>query len=381
MPVYKDPAEGVVVEEQALRAWTIALLQSVDTALDLAADVAEVLIASDLRGIASHGTARLPQYLKLVKAGVLDPSARPVRETGKPALARFDANNGWGQPAGRIATDDAITRAHEFGVAISLVHNANHYGIAGWYAMRMAREGLIGVSLTNAAPMVAPTRARVPMLGTNPIAVAAPAGRFGMLVLDMATSTVPRGRIEVAARRGETIIPAGWAIGSDGGPALTPEAALNGALQPLGGGEESGGYKGYGLALIVEMLTGVLCGATCGPNILGLFSTSANSDLGQFFMAIDPYLLGDGETFETRLENLLEDLTSAPVIPNAPGPVLYPGQPEAERAAFQQIHGIAMDSQAHASLLALADEHGIPFPTTRNLPRSHDTPSISAAQT
>src|SRR2546426_65928 len=127
-------------------------------------------------------------------------------------------------------------------------------GIAGWYAMRAAASGMIGVSLTNTSPLVAPTRARVSMLGTNPIAVAAPAGKYEMLVLDMATSTIPRGRIEVAARRGE-MIPVGWAIAPDGSPATTPEQALAGSLQPLGGEESTAGYKGYGLALIVELLT------------------------------------------------------------------------------------------------------------------------------
>ena len=368
MPVHQDPNVGVVVSAGALLDWTQALLERTGTPPDIASDVAEVLVASDLRGISSHGTARLAQYLKLLEAGVLDPAGRPVKEKGKPALSRFNANNGWGQHAARIATDDAIERAGELGAAISLVRNNNHYGIAGWYAMRMARQGLIGVSLTNAGAMVAPTRSRAPMLGTNPIAVAAPAGRFGMVVLDMATSTVPRGRLEVAERRGEPI-PRGWAIGRDGAPALTPEAALDGALQPLGGEEDTGGYKGYGLALIVEMLTGVLGNATCGPHILGLFSTAGNSDLGQFFMALDPAAIDGDDGFESRLEALLDDLTSAPRIPDAPGPVLYPGQLEAERTAYQEEHGIALDTPVYDSLSALARENGVPFPAVVALPR------------
>ena len=368
MAVYQDPLDGAVVSAEALLTWTKALLERIGTPPDIAEDVAEVLVASDLRGISSHGTARLAQYLKLVSADVLDPSARPVKEKGKPAIARFNANNGWGQHAARIATDDAMERAGELGAAISIVRNNNQYGIAGWYAMRMARRGLIGVSLTNAGAMVAPTRSRVRMLGTNPIAVAAPAGRFGMVVLDMATSTVPRGRIEVAARRGESI-PRGWAIAPDGSAALTPETALAGALQPLGGEEETGGYKGYGLALIVEMLTGVLGNATCGPHIMGLFSTAGNSDLGQFLMAIDPAAIEGDDGFESRLESLLLDLTSAPRTPNAPGPVLYPGQPEAERSAYQEAHGIALDRSVYDSLAALALEHVVPFPAVSALPR------------
>src|SRR5262245_59763644 len=294
MPVYQDPGEGVVVESSVLRAWTQRLVQHIGTPPDIAADVAELLLASDLRGIASHGTARLPQYLRLVEAGVMDPTAHPTKEKGKPALIRFDANNGWGHHAARIATEDAIRRARELGAAISLVRNTNHYGIAGWYAMRVAQEGLIGFSLTNATTMVAPTRARIPLLGTNPIAVAAPAGRFGMVVLDMATSMIPRGRIEVAARRGEPI-PPDWAIDSDGCAAATSEAALSGALQPLGGREETSKYKGYGLGLMVEMLTRVLGNAAIGPHIMRLFSVAGNSNLGQFFLAMDPDALADNE--------------------------------------------------------------------------------------
>ena len=364
MPHYPDPVHGFVIDAEGLRDWVDALIRRVGTPDDIAADVAEVLLASDLRGIASHGTARLPQYLKLVESGSLDPAARPRKEMGKPALARFDANNGWGQHAGRVATDDAIERAREAGTAISVVHHAYHFGIAGWYAMRVAQKGLIGLSLTNSSPMVAPTRARIRLLGTNPIAFAAPAGRYGTLVLDMATSTVSRGRIEVAARRGEAL-PVGWAIGPDGSPATTPEIALRGALQPLGGTEETSGYKGYGLALLVEVLTGILGDAAFGPDIVGLFSKEGRPDLGQFFMAIDPGALGEPSAFEARLERLLDQLTRAPLIPGAPGPVLYPGQPEAEHAAKQARDGIAIDAEHHACLVELAQRYRVAFPTAR----------------
>lgn len=364
MALYPDPADGLVIEAERLRAWTDALVRRVGTPPDIAADVAELLLAADLRGIASHGTARLPQYLKLIEAGVVDPARRPVKEVGKTALARFNANNGWGHHSGRVATDDAIERARQTGTAISVLRNANHYGIAGWYAMRVARQGLIGLSLTNTSPIVAPTRARTSLLGTNPIAFAAPAGRFGMLVLDMATSTVPRGRIEVAARRGETI-PVGWAIAPDGSPATTPELALEGALQPLGGSEETGGYKGYGLALLVEVLTGILGDAAFGPDIVGLFSTEGHSNLGQLFMAIDPSALDHVSSFERRLERLLDQLTHAPCIPDAPGPVLYPGQPEAERAEKQAREGIVIDREHHDSLVALGERQGVAFPAAR----------------
>ena len=361
MPVYDDPIGGVRLDAGGLLRWTTMLVERLGAPADIAADVADLLIASDLRGIASHGTARLPQYVKLAEARVMDPAARPVLESGKRALSLFDARNGFGHHAGRVAVDHAIERAGENGVGIAVVRNSNHYGIAGWYAMRAAASGMIGMSLTNTSPLVAPTRARVGMLGTNPIAVAAPAGKHDMLVLDMATSTIPRGRIEVAARRGETL-PVGWAIDADGSPATTPERALAGSLQPLGGEESTAGYKGYGLALVVELLTGILAGAAFGPNIIGLFSTEGKSDLGQFYMAIDPAAIGDRDVFVARLEQLLDQLAAAPLIPDAPGPVLYPGQPEAERARRQQRDGIVIDREHYDSLLSLAERFRIDLP-------------------
>ncbi|MEO8229254.1 MAG: Ldh family oxidoreductase [Chloroflexota bacterium] len=361
MPVYADPTDGLAVPVPLLRTWTAGLLGSIGTPPDIAADVADVLIASDRRGIASHGTARLPNYVALVEAGVLDPAARPVRDAGRAALARFDARNGWGHHASRVAVDWAIEAVAEVGAATAVVRNSNHYGIAGWYALRAAEHGLIGISLSNTSPLVAPTRARTAMIGTNPIAIAAPAGRFGAFCLDMATSTVPRGRIEVAARRGETL-PVGAAIDADGRPALTPEAALAGALHPLGGEEATAGYKGYGLALAVDLLTGVLGGATFGPNIIGLFSTEAPSDLGQTFVVLDPAAIDEPGVFERRLASYLEQLVAAPLVPDAPGRVLIPGEPEAAAAVRSTDHGIVIDAVHADGLRTLGDRLGVPFP-------------------
>ena len=145
---------------------------------------------------------------------------------------------------------------------------------------------------------------------------------------------------------------------------FTPEQALAGSLQPLGGEESTAGYKGYGLALIVELLTGVLGGAAFGPNIIGLFSTAGKSDLAQFYMAIDPGAIDDRDAFVARLELLIDQLTQAPLIPDAPGPVLYPGQPEAERARQQQREGIVIDREHYSSLFSLAQRFGIPFPAS-----------------
>ncbi len=369
MPVYADPADGRRVSPVALRDWTQRVVEWIGTPRDIAADVAEILVASDRRGIASHGTARLPSYLALVEADVMDPAARPVHDGGRPALARFDARNGWGHHAGRVAVDWAIDAAGHLGIAAAVVAHTNHYGIAGWYALRAAKAGMIGVSLSNTSPLVAPTRARQPLIGTNPIAIAAPAGHFGAFCLDMATSTIPRGRIEVAERRGE-LLPVGWAIDAEGRPARTPEAALAGALHPLGGEESTAGYKGYGLGLAVDMLTGVLSGSTFGPNIIGLFSTAGPSDLGQTFIVVDPAAADPTGGFVARLEGYLDQLVAAPTVPGAPGRVLVAGEPEVEAEGRSDARGIAIDAIHAASLEAIGERAGIPFPAADSAIRS-----------
>ncbi len=174
------------------RQFTAAVCRALGTPDDIAADVATVLVAADRRGIASHGTARLPSYVALVDAGVVDAAARPVIDAGRGAFVRFDAGNGWGHHAGRVAIDWAIETARTTGIALASARNANHYGIAGWYALRAAAAGMIGMSMTNTTGFGrADPVERQGLIGTNPIAIAAPAGHRPAFSLDMATSTVP----------------------------------------------------------------------------------------------------------------------------------------------------------------------------------------------
>jgi LDH2 family malate/lactate/ureidoglycolate dehydrogenase len=360
MAPFEHLTDGVRVDAGELRVWTSSIVRAVGTPDDIAEDVADVLTTADLRGIASHGTSRLPVYVSLAEAAVLDVTARPERLTGAPALALWDAHDGWGPHAGRVLMDDVIERARRIGMATSLARRASHYSIAGWYAMRAARAGLIGLSMTNTSPLVAPTRGHSRLLGTNPIAFAAPAGRHGMLVLDMATSTVTWGRLLVAARR-ESEVPSGVAIDGAGRMTTHPREALtDGALLPLGGLEETGGYKGYGLALMVDVLTGVLAGANSGPRVIPFSTTAGPSNLGQLFMAIDPAAVDSG--FVDRLEILIDELVGAATVADAPGPVLIPGQPETEREREQIRNGVLLDGPHHRSLFDLGARMRRPFP-------------------
>jgi LDH2 family malate/lactate/ureidoglycolate dehydrogenase len=364
MPVYADPIDGIALAAEALTDWTARVVERMGTPSDIADDVARILVASDRRGIASHGTARLPRYAALIDGGAMDPAARPRSLRSKASVALFDARNGWGHHAARIAMDAAIDGARRSGIFMSVVRDSNHYGIAGWYALQAADAGLIGISLTNTSPLVAPTRGIDAMLGSNPIAIAAPAGGRDHLCLDMATSTVPRGRLEVAARRGESLHPA-WAIDAEGRPTCSPQEALEGALMPLGGNEEAGGYKGYGLTLLVDVLTGVLGGSTLGPLIAPLFSPArGSSDIGQTFIAIDPDALDEPGRFAARLEHELDLLVATRVVSGAPGRVLIPGEPEAAAERRAAERGVIVDRSHFESLRAMAGRFGVELPSS-----------------
>jgi L-2-hydroxycarboxylate dehydrogenase (NAD+) len=356
------PSAGVRVPLEDLHGWTLAVIAGLGTPPDIARDVADALIAADARGVASHGTFRLPVYVNMAHAGVLDVAARPSQVGGTEVLRVWDCHDGWGPHGGRVLMDDAVDRAAWLGMAASLARHASHFGIAGWYAMRAAERGAIGMVMANTSPLVAPTRGRARMLGTNPISVAAPAGNEGLFVLDMATSGITWGHVLVASRGG-TSLPEGVAIDGDGRPTTDPDQVLaSGSLLGLGGLEGSGGHKGYGLALMIDILTGVLAGAAFGSHVIPLSNRPVGpSDLGQLFLAIDPRALGE-DGFPSRVETLIGELRASPPSAGSEGPVLVHGDPEREREAWSRRDGVPMTHADHASLQALGERVAIPFP-------------------
>ncbi|HWE62302.1 MAG TPA: Ldh family oxidoreductase [Chloroflexota bacterium] len=342
------------IAEADLIRYTAAILAQRDTPEDYARITAEVLVASDVRGIESHGVARLEQYVAAIDAGILDPRAAPEIVRQSAATALVDAHNGLGQVVGVAAMRLAIQKALSADVGVVSVQHSFHYGIAGYYAMMALEHNLIGMSLTNSSPLVAPTGSRAALLGTNPIAFAAPTGGPLPFVLDMATSTVPRGRIEVAARKGIPLS-AGWAMDAEGRPTLDAQAAMGGALLPLGGALESSGYKGYGLAAMVDILTGVLSGSLYGPLIARLWEVERPSDLGQFFMALNPAAFGPLEQFQRRLQHLQQLLAEAPLAAGATE-VLQAGEKEARATAYNRREGVPI----HPKVVARLEELGAP---------------------
>src|SRR5262245_15633219 len=248
-----------------LRDFTTRVFERLGVPPHDAATAAEVLATADRRGIDSHGVARLHSYFDMLAAGRINPrpNVRVVREL--PATATIDGDNGLGLVVGPRANEIAMDKAEAVGSAWVSVSNTNHFGIAGYYPLRALERGLIGWAMTNSTALVAPLWGAQRMLGTNPIAIAFPAGDEPPMVIDFATSATAYGKIEIARRKGADI-PVGWAVDRHGNPATEPDTMIDGgSLLPLGSTREAGGHKGYCLGAMVDILSCVLSGANWGP--------------------------------------------------------------------------------------------------------------------
>lgn len=320
----------------------------------------QVLLSADMRGVDSHGLIRLHSYYgSRLSKGQIDPHAplTVIRETV--ASLAVDANNGLGHPAGVKTMQMCIAKARESGVAMATVRNSNHYGIAGYYAMLALPEDMIGVSFTNSGPLVAPTHGRKALLGTNPIAVAVPAGRNKPYVLDMATSIVPIGRITVYQKNGKEI-PAGWGIDSKGNVTENPAEVLDGgALMPLGGVELMRGYKGYGLGLMVDIFSGILAGSGFGELVYGADQPD-QSRVGHFFAAIRIDAFRDPVEFKADMDNLIEMLKNSPKAAGEDRIYIH-GEKEFERAERAGIEGVPLSDVTVRALSEAGEQDGVPF--------------------
>jgi LDH2 family malate/lactate/ureidoglycolate dehydrogenase len=360
----KPPAGAtgtIFVDADRLRDFVTELLTTLDVPPHDAYITADVLVAADLRGVDSHGVARLYQYIKRIREGLIEvrPKIQVVHET--PVSLRIDAGNGLGQVASHFAMTRVIEKAQESGVGMAAVFHSNHYGIAGYYAMMALKYHMVGWAFTNTTPLVMPTFGKKVMTGTNPIAVAVPARDERPWVLDMATSVVPRGKLEVAARKG-LAMPTGWAVNAEGVPTTDPQEALSGgAPMPLGGTRELGGHKGYDLAIFVDILSGVLSGSGYGPNLAGFWGSESPSNIGHFFMVFRPDLFMPTGEFRDRMDDMIRELKDCPPARGADR-VLVAGQPEDEATEHHKITGVPLDAKTAQSLRTLSEELGVPFP-------------------
>ncbi|MDO4488349.1 MAG: Ldh family oxidoreductase [Eubacteriales bacterium] len=274
-------------------------------------EITDVLLAADLSGIESHGIQRLIRYHKEITEGMAKPAARPEIVFETPLSAVIEGNDAMGQLIGIKAMRMAIDKAKKSGFGMVTVRNSNHYGIAGYYSRMAAEEGLIGISMTNTEAIMVPTFGKQAMLGTNPIAFAMPADPV-TFSFDAATTVVPRGKLEVYVKRGNGL-PVGWALDENGHDSDEADRVLKniidktgGGILPLGGsGELTSGYKGYGLAMIVEIMTAILSGGTTSNYI---YKTPGSSNIANCFIALDYGMFGDKKQIEAALSKYLQEV-------------------------------------------------------------------------
>ncbi|HYW53420.1 MAG TPA: Ldh family oxidoreductase [Dongiaceae bacterium] len=354
-------SEYRLATEPGLRTFVTTVLEKVGVPTDDAATVADVLIAADLRGVESHGVARLESYyVSRIRAGQLDPhpELKTVRET--PTSVLTDAGNGLGHPAGKKTMERVLDKAAQTGAAFGAVRNSNHFGIAGYYAMLALDRDMIGIASTNSVRYGAPTFGRDIMLGTNPLAFAIPAKNEPAFVLDFATTTVPKGKLEVYNRKGKQLNP-GWAIDASGHETLDPQVALKGALLPLGGyGVDNGGHKGYGLGLLVDILCGVLSGGAFGNDLPNPSDGPLPGKISHFFAAFKIDGFRDPEQFKADMDTELRAFKDSAKAPGHER-IYVAGEIEHEKTLYNREHGVPVHVKVWDGLQKLAGDLGIPF--------------------
>lgn len=352
-----------------LKEFTFQIFKRMGCPVEEAMVAADCLNQADLRGVDSHGVARLSGYVRLWELKRLNatPDMKIIHQT--PSTAVLDGDLGLGLVTAPYAMQIAIDKAKIAGTGWVAVQNSNHYGIAGYHAMLALEHDMIGISMTNASPLVAPTFSKSRFLGTNPIAVAIPALQQPPFVIDMATTTVANGKMEVLQRKGEDA-PLGWAQDKEGNP-TTDAFALRkgGSMLPLGGDREHGGHKGYCLGAMVDIFSAVLSGANYGPWVppfVAFLEPPANpvgKGIGHFLGAIRIDAFRPASEFKEHMDNWIQTFRNAEPV-TGQDRVLIPGDPERELTIDRQKNGIPLHEQVINDLHELGEKFGLGFKNT-----------------
>ncbi len=357
-----QPTEPILVQSGFLREFTERVFDRLGVPSPDARVAADVLIEADLRGFDCHGLARLfPCYLRL-KKGLIATKPGIHIEWLTQTTGHCDGGNGLGMVVGWYAMNACITRAREFGSGFLTVNRSNHFGIAGYYSSMALEFGMIGIAMSNASPRVVPTGGTTGILGTNPLSLAVPSkkGEGPPFILDMSTSAVSSGKIDVQLRRGNAI-PAGWVY-----PSVEPFLDSEGVVPmsvlqyPLGGSIVTGGHKGYGLALMVDILCGVLSGANYGSKLSSSKRPDAEANIGHFFGALQVQGFRSPEKVYEDLTALVRDMKCSPSEPGVDG-IFIAGEPEMLKKERNQRHGVPVLPAVLSHLRQISSELQIPL--------------------
>lgn len=341
---------NVLIQAEALSGFCEAILKALDVPDSTANLVATSLVTSNLRGVDSHGVQLLPYYVEQLEAGDMSKTARGrvISELGSCVL--YDGENGIGQAIAEACCEQGVRIARQQGLSMVVSRESNHFGAAAWWAQKYSAEGLIGIVMCNASPMVPPWQGKKPRLGTNPICMSIPGGRW---LLDMATTTVAAGKIYKAMINGHDTIPSGWAMDSEGAPTTSVERALKGGLvSPLGG------YKGSGLAMMAEILCAVLSGGAMSTELGGIRIRGQAMRVSQMFLGIDVARFIPLEEFRARIEKLVELMKSTPAAQGYEE-VLVAGEPEWRMEAERRANGIPLEEGTWKTLTGTASRLGV----------------------
>jgi len=350
-----DADRRVLVRPSWLEATVSAVFSAVGFEPGDAASIAVALVEADLRGVSSHGIMLVPMYVDRLNAGGVtrERELDVVSDAGAALIA--DARGGMGQLSSPQAMGQAIERAGRYGIGLVSVRNAHHFGAASRWAMQAAQAGCIGIAMSNTTPLMPAPGGAERLVGNNPLAIAVPTAAGAEIVLDMALSAVALGKIRLAAAAGEQI-PDTWATDPDGRPTTDPEEAVLGMLLP------AAGHKGFGLALMIDVLTGVLSGGGWGDQVRPLYREPGRpNDCAHLFLAIDPELLGGIDNFRRRSSGLAARVRGSATAPGVER-LYLPGEIEAERAAHQRRNGVLIERSGLDGLLAAARAVGAVVP-------------------
>lgn len=316
--------------------------------------LADTLVTAELWGHASHGMLRLPWYLDRIRAGSTAARTSESVVTDSGALLVLDGHDGLGQVLTQRACRIGVERAKAHGVSAVAVRNSGHFGTAAYFTRQVAEQGCVAILATNASPAMAPWGGREKVIGTNPWSIAAPAGRYGIAVLDIANTAVARGKIYHARETG-TRIPEGWAASADGVATTDPVAAIDGLILPMAG------HKGYIISFMMDVLAGVLTGSSFGSDVVGPYVPDRRSGVGHLLLTIDIAAMSDAELFDSRMERLVDEVKS---VPTAAGvdEIFFPGEIEDRAAARHGTEGVRVVDQTWQSMTVLAERTGVPLP-------------------